>query len=103
MLYPYPYICYVSFPSGIDAKILVGHNATITLMCADPGGLLPSWFMDGLLVSGDRYSSSTDENTGMVIGTLRINGSDTIGSFNVHCSSSIDGQVLHNLSLAVGG
>lgn len=79
----------------------IAQNTTIELMCTNLNAL-PSWFMNGSLVSGDSYSSSKDEKTGAVIGTLMINGNHISGRLNVYCS--IDGgQILHNTTLMIGG
>ena len=93
-------------PAGADATVVtVGHNTTVKLTCIDPNGALfpPAWIINGssaLTESG--YTSSRDENTGELIGTLIINGSRTCGTFNVYCSLH-SGQIMHNTSLTVEG
>ena len=79
----------------------VAHNTTIELTCADPAGFLPSWFMNGSVVFGDRFRTSSDD-TGAVTGTLMINGSDTCGTLHVYCLLH-NRQNLHNTSLTVQG
>ena len=89
--------------TGADVALVnVARNTTIELTCSDPNGFLPSWFMNGVVVFGDHYSSSSDVNTGVVTGTLTINGNLTYGAFNVYCSLHND-QILHNTSVTVQG
>lgn len=89
--------------AGADVALVnVACNTTIELTCSDPSGFLPSWFMNGVVVFGDHYSSSSDVNTGVVTGTLTINGNHTYGAFNVYCSLH-NGQILHNTSVTVQG
>lgn len=89
--------------TGADVALVnVACNTTIELTCSDPSGFLPSWFMNGVVVFGDHYSSSSDVNTGVVTGTLTINGNHTYGAFNVYCSLHND-QILHNTSVTVQG
>ena len=81
----------------------VAHNTTIELTCTDTAGFLPSWFMNGSVVFGDRFRTSRDD-TGAVTGTLTINGNDTCGTLNVYCNClRHNRQALHNTSLRVEG
>ena len=93
--------------TGADVTVVhVANNTTVKLMCADTAGFVPTWFMNGSVVVGDDYSYSIDENTGVVTGTLMIDGNHTCGAFNVYCrahNGSGDLQNLHNTSLTVQG
>ena len=93
------------FPAGTGADgamLIVADNTTLQLACSDSNGFLPSWLVNGRVILGDRYSSSRDKNSGVVTGTLMINGNQTYGAFNVYCILH-NGQILHNTSVTVQG
>jgi len=55
------------------------------------------------VLSGDGYTTSRDENTGKVIGTLTINGNQTRGTFRIHCTLLPSQQIMHSTMLTVEG
>jgi len=91
--------------AGTFADVTAAHNTTVVLMCVDPssGNFPPAWIKNGsVALTDDGYTSSRDEDTGELIGTLTINGNHTCGTFYVYCVLH-NGQILHTTSLTVEG
>jgi len=90
---------------GADGSMKAAHNTTVELTCiaSDDDPIAPIWFSNELqALSENGYTTSQDEDTGKLIGTLTINGNQTCGTFRIHCVLS-GGQIMHSIMLTVEG